>query len=66
MNDKVRRIARYVLARIQEGSTWRGLILVATSVGVKSNPDHVETIVLVGLGVAGLIAAILPDQWGQQ
>lgn len=66
MNERVRRTARYFLARIQEGSTWRGLILVATSVGVKSSPENVEVIVFVGLGVAGLIAATLPDKWGEQ
>lgn len=51
----------YTLARLQEPSTWRGLILVITGLGAAVNPDLREAIVTLGLFAAGLIGAALPD-----
>lgn len=44
-----------LLERLSENSTWRGLILVATAVGLKLDPEHQEAIVAAGLGLVGLI-----------
>jgi len=44
-----------LLERLSENSTWRGLILVATAVGLKVDPEHQEAIVAAGLGLVGLI-----------
>jgi len=51
----------YLLARAQEPSTWRGLVLIATALGVVLSPDQQEAIVAGGLLVAGLIGAAVPD-----
>ena len=51
----------YVIARLQEASTWRGLVLVATAFGAALSPEQQEAIVTVGLLVAGLLGALLPD-----
>lgn len=51
----------YVIARLQEASTWRGLVLVATAFGAALSPEQQEAIITVGLLVAGLIGALLPD-----
>lgn len=50
----------YLLARLQEPSTWRGLVLIATACGAVLSPDQQDAIVAGGLLVAGLIGAALP------
>ena len=45
----------YLLDRLAENSTWRGIILVATAVGLKLEPDHQEAIVAAGLRLVGAI-----------
>jgi hypothetical protein len=44
-----------LLARLGENSTWRGILLVATAVGVKLEPDLQNAILAAGLGLIGLI-----------
>jgi hypothetical protein len=44
-----------LLARLGENSTWRGLLLVATAVGVKMEPQLAESIIAAGLAAVGLI-----------
>ena len=51
----------YLLARAQEASTWRGLILIATAFGVGIDPQRQEAIVALGMGLAGGIGALFPD-----
>ena len=52
----------YLLSRAKEPSTWRGLILILTAVGVPIAPALAESIVAVGLAVAGLIGVATPDK----
>lgn len=52
----------YLLSRAKEPSTWRGLILILTAVGVPIAPALAESIVAVGLAVAGLIGVAAPDK----
>lgn len=49
------KIVNTVLEKLSESSTWRGLILVATALGVKLDPELQETILAAGLGLVGLI-----------
>ncbi|WP_024303319.1 hypothetical protein [Pseudogulbenkiania sp. MAI-1] len=58
------RLKRYLLARAREASTWRGLVLVATALGVSLSPEQQEAIVTAGLFVAGIVGALMPDQKG--
>ena len=51
----------YIIDRAKEPSTWRGLILVLTAIGVPIAPAMAEAIVSVGLAVAGLIGVVTPD-----
>jgi hypothetical protein len=51
----------YLVARGQEASTWRGLILVATGSGVAIKPELHAVIVAVGVMAAGAIGAAFPD-----
>jgi hypothetical protein len=51
----------YLLARAKEASTWRGITLFLTAMGVPLAPQLAEAIVTAGLGIAGLLGFILPD-----
>jgi len=51
----------FLLARSKEASTWRGITLFLTALGVPLAPQLAEAIVAAGLGVAGLLGFILPD-----
>jgi hypothetical protein len=50
------KIVNTVLERLSENSTWRGLILVATALGVKLDPSMQE------LSLVGLINIIRKDK----
>ena len=52
----------YILERIKEASTWRGIILVLTAVGVPVAPAMADSIISVGLAIAGLIGTFSPDK----
>jgi hypothetical protein len=45
----------YVLERLKEPSTWRGLLALATALGVKLHPELQEAILSTGLALIGLI-----------
>lgn len=45
----------YILDRLSENSTWRGLILIATALGAHLDPDLQNQIVAAGLSLVGVI-----------
>lgn len=45
----------HIAARLSESSTWRGLILLASSAGIAIDPDQSGAIITAGLGLVGLI-----------
>lgn len=51
----------YILARLREASTYRGLVLILTALGVKLSPDEGEAITIVGLALNGLLGVALSD-----
>lgn len=57
---------RYILNRLQEASTWRGLALVVTALGVQISPEQLDIVVATGLAVSGLIGAFFPDKSGAE
>lgn len=48
----------WVLIRLSENSTWRGIILVLTSAGVVIRPELANQIVSLGLALVGVINII--------
>lgn len=40
---------------LSEASTWRGLVLIATALGVRLEPEQIDAIVAAGLALSGLI-----------
>jgi len=54
---------KYLLDRLKEASTWRGLVLVATAFGAHWSPESQAAIISVGVGAAGVIGTVIPDRW---
>ena len=52
----------YILARAKEPSTWRGLILLLTALGIPVAPELANAIVTIGLAAAGAIGIATPDK----
>jgi hypothetical protein len=52
----------YILARAKEPSSWRGLFLILTAIGVPVAPEMANAIITIGLGVAGAIGVVAPDK----
>lgn len=51
----------YILARLHEASTWRGLTAGLTAVGVVLSPAQRDAIIALGLAVMGTIGVFFPD-----
>lgn len=52
---------QYLLNRLQEPSTWRGLVWVVTSLGVYMSPETIEQVIVAGTTMTGLIGMITGD-----
>ena len=53
---------QYLLDRAKEPSSWRGVILLLTALGVPIAPALADSIIAAGIAVAGLIGLITPDK----
>lgn len=51
-------ILNFILARASEPSTWRGLFLFASAVGVTVSPELQNAIIATGLGASGLVGVL--------
>ncbi|MBF0176517.1 MAG: hypothetical protein HQL63_06680 [Magnetococcales bacterium] len=49
---------KYVMERLQEPSTWRGMIMLATALGIDMRPELVTEIIATGTGLAGLVGML--------
>lgn len=54
-------VLRFVLARLKEGSTLRGAIMILSAAGIVLRPEVSDAIVAVGMALAGLFGVLLPD-----
>jgi hypothetical protein len=52
------KIIDYILARLKEPSTWRGITTLAGVVGVTLSPQHWDAIASATIGIIGLIELI--------
>ena len=52
------KFAKYVLNQLKDPSTWRGIVMLATSVGLVTEPELANQIIVAGTGVAGLIGVL--------
>ena len=53
---------KYILDRLKEPSSWRGLVMIATAFGVSVNPELIDSIIAVGTGLAGVIGFVFKDK----
>lgn len=53
---------RFIASRLKEASTWRGITMFMTAVGISVKPDLMEQIIVTGTGVAGLIGIFTRDK----
>lgn len=51
----------YIIDRLKEASTWRGIIGLLTAAGITFSPEMIEQIVAAGLAVMGIIGMIFRD-----
>ena len=52
---------KYIVARLGEASTWRGIIALLTAAGVTISPEMIDRIVAAGLAVMGIIGVFFKD-----
>jgi hypothetical protein len=50
--------SEYIILKLSEESTWRGIVLLVTALGAKLAPDMAESIITVGLALVGLINVV--------
>lgn len=54
-------ILPWIIARMKEPSTWKGLIALAAACGVVINPEYAAIILAAGVGMAGFINVVITD-----
>lgn len=52
---------KYILARLKEPSSWRGLVMLASAFGITVNPELMPSIIAAGTGLAGVIGVVFKD-----
>ena len=52
----------WAIERLQERSTWLGIVGVASSVGIYIKPEMASSISQIGVGVASAIAILTKDK----
>lgn len=52
----------FLIERLKEPSTWRGIIRLLTACGVPIAPDLAVQIIAVGLAATGLVGIFTPDK----
>ena len=54
-------VMNWVIGRLREPSTYRGLVWLLTALGITIEPELWEKITAVGMAVAGLLGVILQE-----
>ena len=54
----MKNIVNVIVERLSENSTWRGLILLGTALGLRLEPELQNQIIASGLALVGLINVI--------
>ena len=52
----------YLIERLKEASTWRGIIAVVTAGGLTLNPEQQTAIITAGLALMGLTGIFTKDK----
>ncbi len=54
-------IINYILARLREASTWRGIIMLVAGAWASQHSEQVDAIIPIALAIVGSIGAFLSD-----
>tara|TARA_R110000868_G_scaffold96010_7_gene264131 strand:- start:440 stop:607 length:168 start_codon:yes stop_codon:yes gene_type:complete len=54
-------MSKYFFDRAKEPSTWRGLVMLLTAIGIPIAPDLANAIITAGLALVGVIGVATPD-----
>lgn len=54
-------VMNYILNRLSEASTWRGITLLLTALGIGLNPEQAAAITTTGLAIVGTINVFKKD-----
>lgn len=52
----------YVISRLKEPSTWRGIVMLLTAAGVQIQPQMIEVIVSCGMALTGAVGVFTADK----
>ena len=52
----------YIVERLREASTWRGIVLLIGALGVAISPEQSAAFITFGLGLSGLIGTFTGDK----
>jgi hypothetical protein len=52
----------YVIERLKEASTWRGIIMLLTAAGIPMAPEMQHLVISVGMALAGAVGVAMPDK----
>jgi hypothetical protein len=52
---------KFAVARLSEASTYRGIVLALTGLGVYVSPEAAAAVTSLGLGITGLIGIFFAD-----
>lgn len=55
-------MGKYIVSRLGEPSTWRGLLALVTAAGISLSPEQAGAITAAGLAIIGLVGAFFPDK----
>lgn len=58
----LKRLRSFLIERFSEPSTWRGIVMVLTSLGIGLTPEHLESIMFTGLLITGALGAFTKDK----
>ncbi len=55
-------MVEYVIARLKEASTWRGIIGLLTAAGISVSPEMLDKIVSAGMALMGVVGMFFKDK----
>lgn len=53
---------KYIVDRLKEPSTWRGIIMLLTALGLSIEPELATAIVTAGVSAVGLVGVVTRDK----
>ena len=53
---------KYIMARLSEPSTYRGIVMCLAAFGILISPEQIEAIIFIGLFIVGILGATTPDK----